>query len=169
MISNYKQKAKLMTTMLQNLLDRTFLLRPPYLIHIIKRKYQIVQASGFNPLRQVPLPYQPKHSLPHWARRLPRIPLQEKLRQRQLEHVLSQKRQPRMPGPHVPGLRPLARRVLERQVQQRVELLRGVIIIIPERLRGFQRVSQSLLRFEQVLVNPQFIRIVEARRRQART
>lgn len=150
-----------------NLLHRWLSVLPLQLIHIIKRKHQILQASSSNPPGQVPLPNQPKHPLPHWTRRLPRIPLQEKLSQTQFQHILPQKPQPRMRGPDVPGIGPLTGGMLKRHVQQSVELLCWVVVLEP--IRRLQRVPKSLLGLQQVLPYPRLVGIVEPRRGQAGT
>lgn len=150
-----------------NLLHRRLSLLPLQLIHIIKRKHQILQASCFNPPGQVPLPNQSKHPLSHWTRTLPRIPLQEKLSQAQFKHILPQKPEPGMRRPHVPSIGPLTRGMLKRHVQQCVKLLCWVIV--PEPIRRLKWVPKSLFCFKQVLLNPSLIGIVESRRGQART
>lgn len=98
-----------------------------------------MQARRFNPLGHVPLPDQPKNTLPDGGGRFPRIPLQEKLGEGQLQHVLPQKEKSGVAVPHVPHLAPLTRLVLKRQVQKRVKLSGGVVIVA-ERVGGLQRV-----------------------------
>jgi len=110
------------------------------------REHQIVQAGSSNPLGHVPLPYKPKNTLPHGGRRLPRIPLQEKLGEGQLQHVLPQKEESGVAVPHVPRPAPLTRLVLKRQIQKRVKLSGGVALVA-ERVGGLQRVPQRLLHF----------------------
>lgn len=94
------------------------------------------------------------------------IPLQEELCESQLEHVLPQENEPRVPIPHVSNFRPLTGWVLKRQVQKGIELLRRVII--PVALGWLQGVPKSLLRIQQVFINPSPVGSVQLRGGQAR-
>ena len=156
----YHFKAKTRKTK-WNLLHRRLALLPNQPVHVIKRKYQILQASCFDPLGKIPLPNQFKHPFPHRSRRLPRISLQEILCKRQFKHILPQKPQPWMPRPHMASIRPVTRRMLKRQVQQGIKLLSR--IIIPILVGRLQWVPQGLLGFKQVFVYPSFIGIVKPR------
>ncbi|CAL9199766.1 unnamed protein product [Musa hybrid cultivar] len=134
-----------------DLLHRGLPVLPNHLIHLIIREDQVVQARSSDPLGQIPLSDQRIHPLPHWCRRFPGVPLKEILGERQFEHKLPQEPESGMAVPDVLGVGPLAasHRVLERQVQQCVEMLGGIGVVLEPigRLKG---VAQSLLGLQEV-------------------
>uniref|UniRef100_A0A8R7TV92 Uncharacterized protein n=1 Tax=Triticum urartu TaxID=4572 RepID=A0A8R7TV92_TRIUA len=115
-----------------------------------------MQAGRLDPFGQHLLPDEREDPLPHRARGLPGVPLQEELAEGELQHELAQEPQPGVAVPHVARARALGGgvQVLEGEVEEDVEVARGAVVALAERLGGGERVAERLLGLEEVLVHP---------------